>query len=229
MRRPPRGDDFTLASLGFAIAVPFLYYGVQLVAAPFFPDFSVLGTTASELGSDRSARPWVFNAGAILTGIAALVGSIGLLRALRRLGAHPIVAWLTLLAVAGTGLSSLWAGIFPMPDPRHGGHPALLIAMLAVPFVLSFALWRLGVSWAIKVYLVATIVLLLVMFPMMMRMIDLDMHIYGGLLQRIFALSVFVPIGVAAFELARRIGAAPSGIGGPHGLVAAALPVDESH
>jgi hypothetical protein len=116
-----------------------------------------------------------------------------------------------------------------MPDPRHGGHPSLLIAMLAVPFVLGFALWRLGVSKAIKAYLVATIVLLLVMFPIMMRMIDLDMHTYGGLLQRIFALTVFVPIGVAASELARRLGAVPSGIGGLDGVGAAALPVDESH
>jgi hypothetical membrane protein len=227
MRRPPRSDDFTLASLGFAIAVPLLYYGVQVVAAPFFPDFSVLGTIASELGSDRSTRPWVFNAGMILTGIAALVGSIGLQRALRRLGAHPIVAWLTLLAVAGTGLSALWGGIYPLPDPRHGGHPSLGIAILAVPFVLSLALWRLGVSRAIKAYLIATIVLLLVMLPMMM--IGLNMHAYEGLLQRIFALTIFVPIGVAAFVLARWIGAAPSGSGAPHGVVAAALPVDESH
>ena len=116
-----------------------------------------------------------------------------------------------------------------MPDPRHGGHPSLLIAMLAVPFVLSFALWRLGVSRAIKAYLVATIVLLLVMFPIMMRMIDIDMHSYGGLLQRVFALTVFVPIGVGAYELARRIGAASSGMGSPDGAGAAALPVDESH
>jgi hypothetical membrane protein len=229
MRRSSRSDGITLATLGCGIAVPLLYYGVQLVAAPFFPDFSVLSTTASELGSDRSARPWILNAGALLTGIAALVGSIGVLRALRRLGAHWIVAWLTLLVVAGTGLSSLWAGIFPMPDPRHGGHPSLLIAMLAVPFVLSFALWPLGVSRAIKAYLVATIILLLVMLPIMMRMIDIDMHSFGGLLQRVFALTVFVPIGVGAYELARRIGAASSGIGAPDGVGAAALPVDKSH
>ncbi len=227
MRRPPRSDDFTLASLGFAIAIPLLYYGVQVVAAPFFPDFSVLGTIASELGSDRSTRPWVFNAGAILAGIAAIVGSIGLQRALRRLGTHPIVAWLTLLAVAGTGLSLIWGGIYPLPDPRHGGHPSLGIAILAVPFVLSLALWRLGVSRAIKAYLIATIVLLLVLLPMMM--IGLNMHAYDGLLQRIFALTIFVPISVAALVLARRIGAAPSGSGAPHGVVAAALPVDESH
>ena len=128
------------------------------------------------------------------------------MRALRRLGAHPIVAWLTLLAVAGTGLSCIWAGIFPLPDPRHAGHPSFLIAMLAVPFVLSFALWRLGVSMAIKAYLVATIVLLIVMVPIMMRIINIDMHTYGGLAQRIFALTVFVPMGVGASQLARRIG-----------------------
>lgn len=60
-RGGPGSDDFTRASLGCAIAVPLLYYGVQIVAAPFFPDFSVLSTLASDLGSDRSTRPWVFN------------------------------------------------------------------------------------------------------------------------------------------------------------------------
>jgi hypothetical membrane protein len=229
MRWSARSDDITRFTLGFGIAVPLLYYGVQLVSAPFFPDFSFLGTTASELGSDRSVRPWIFNAGAILTGIGALVGSIGLLRALRRLGAHSIVPWLTFLAVGGTGLSALWAGIFPMPDPRHGGHPSMLIAMLAVPFVLSFALWRLGVSRAMNAYFVATIGLLLVMIPIMMRAIDLDMHTHGGLLQRIFGLTEFLPISVAACQLARRMGALPSGIGESHPLEAVGLHVDESH
>ena len=35
MRRSPRSDGITLATLGFGIAVPLLYYGAQLVAAPF--------------------------------------------------------------------------------------------------------------------------------------------------------------------------------------------------
>jgi hypothetical membrane protein len=227
MRLLRRGDGITLGLLGFGVAVPLLYYGVQLVAAPFFPEFSFLGTTASELGSDRSSRPSIFNAGAILTGIAALVASVGFLRALRQLGAHPIPAWLTPIAVAATGLSSLWAGIFPMPDPRHGGHPALLFALISVPFVVAAALWRLGASRALKVYFAATIVLLLVMFPVMMGMIGLDTHAYRGLLQRVFALTVFAPIGVCAWFLASRINAAPSGVGEPHGAVPDALPVGE--
>src|SRR5262249_42897217 len=75
MRPIRRGDGVTVALLRSGIAVPLLYYGVQLVAAPFFADFSVLSTTASELGSDRSSHPWIFKLGAIFTGIAAIVAS----------------------------------------------------------------------------------------------------------------------------------------------------------
>ncbi len=211
-----RRHKITLVSLGFGIAVPFLYYGVQLVAAPSFPDFSFVGITASELGSDRSTRPWIFNIGAVLTGIAGLVASVGFLRALRQLGANPILAWLVSIAVAATGLSSVWAGIFPLPDPRHGGHPSLLIAIILVPLVLAAALWTLGMHRALTAYFVATIALLVVMFPILSGMTGLDTSAYRGLFQRIFALTVFPPIGVGAYVLARRVGSAPSALGTPH-------------
>jgi hypothetical membrane protein len=204
MRHLRRSDRITLGLLGFGIAVPFLYYGVQVVAAPFFSDFSFLGTTASELGSDRSTRPWIFNTGAILVGISALVAAVGYLRALLKLGAHPILAWITAIAVAATGVSSLWAGVFPLPDPRHGGHPALLVAMLLLPLIMAATFWTLGASRSLKGYFAATIGLLLVMVPVMMGMTGLDTHDYQGLLQRIFALTVFPPIAVGAYVLVRR-------------------------
>ena len=131
--------------LGFGIAVPLLYYGVQVVAAPFYSGFSFLSTTASELGSDGSTRPSIFNAGAILVGISSFIAAVGFLRALLKLGANPILAWLTSIAVAATGVSSLWAGISRSLTPgmadtprcyspcscchsswlRHSGHSAL--------------------------------------------------------------------------------------------------------
>jgi hypothetical protein len=58
-------------------------------------------------------------------------------------------------------------------------------------------------------------------------MIGLDTHDYRGLLQRVFALTVFVPIGVGAYVLARRTNAAPAGPGKPHGAVPAASPIGE--
>jgi len=205
MQHLRRTDRATLGLLGFAVAVPLLYYGVQVVASPFFPGFSFLGTTASELGSDRSTFPSIFNTGAILVGIAALVGSVGFLRALWNVGAHPVLAWVTSIDVAATGLSSLWAGIFPLPDPRHSGIPALLIAMLLVPIIMATTLWSLGASRPLKGYFAATIGLLLVMVPVMSGMTGLDTHYYRGLFQRIFALTVFPPIAVGAYVLGRRI------------------------
>jgi Protein of unknown function (DUF998) len=139
-----RGNWITLRALDAGVAVPFLYYGAQAIAAPFFSGFSIMSSTASELGSDHSTHPSVFNAGAILQGVACLVASVGFFRAFGLLGTHPVLAWLTSLAVATSGLSSLWAGYFPLPDPRHVGHPAFLIAILSLPPLFAVALWRRG-------------------------------------------------------------------------------------
>jgi glucan biosynthesis protein C len=198
-------DRITLGLLGVGVAIPFLYYGVQLAAAPFFPGFSLLVNTASELGSDRSTHPSIFNDGVLITGIALLCGSIGILLALKTLGTNMILAGFACIVVAITGLATLWAGLFPLPDPRHAGHPALLIAMLAVPFAMTAALWKLGISAPLKAYFLATFVLLALMVPVMSGMTGIDMAAYRGICQRVFALTVFPPIGVAAQVLGSRI------------------------
>jgi len=108
------------------------------------------------------------------------------------------------VAVAVAGLASLWAGYYPLPDPRHGGHPAFLIAFLLIPFLLAADLWKSGPA-ALKVYLAANLLLLVAMVPIVSGMTGWDTHTYRGILQRVFALTVFPPIGVAAYVLARRI------------------------
>ena len=77
-----RRDWITQRALSMGVAVPFLYYGSQAAAAPFFPGFSFLGTIASELGTDLSRHPAIFNDGTILQGIACLIASLGFLLAL---------------------------------------------------------------------------------------------------------------------------------------------------
>jgi len=204
MRHGTAGDRFAVRALWFGVAVPILYYGIQAAAAPFFPGFSFVATTASELGSDQSKVPAIFNIGTLLQGVASLVASVGFLRAFVRLGTHPLIAWPTSLAVAIGGLGSLWAGYYPMPHPSHGGHPAFLFALLSLPLFFALTLWRGGPVW-LKAYLVANLLMLAALVPIISGMAGLDTHEYRGMLQRAFALTVFVPIGVASFVLARRI------------------------
>jgi hypothetical protein len=198
-------QHLTLALLTAGMAAPLLYYGLQAAAAPFYPGFSFVGTTASELGSDLSPQAPAFNAGIILLGAATLLASAGFWRALRRLGASPALALPTSLAVAANGVQSLWAGLHPMPDPRHGGHPAFILAMILLPPLLTAALWRHSRSRVLQAYLLATLALLAVMIPLMSGATGLDTHTYRGLLQRVFTLTIFPPIGVAAYVLARRV------------------------
>ncbi len=108
------------------MAVPFLYYGIQIVAAPYFPDYSFASQAASLLGSERSTHPSIFNVGVIATGIATLLAAAGFFRALWRLGANPILTWITSIALAGTAISTLWAGYFLLLDREAtSGHPAI--------------------------------------------------------------------------------------------------------
>lgn len=202
--RSPR-NHFTLVALGFGMAVPFLYYGIQIVAAPYFPGYSFISHAASDLGSDLSTHPTIFNTGVLATGIATLIAAFGYFFAFQRIGANRILTWITSIALIGTAVSCLWAGYFPLPDPRHGGHPALLIAMISLPFLLTATLWKERDARLLKAYFGMTIALLVVMIPIMSGITGLETHSYSGLLQRILAFTVFPPIAVCAFFLARRI------------------------
>ena len=204
MNRHRVRDGLTWVALGFGLAVPFLYYGLQAAAAPFFPSFSVVRTTASELGSDLSQHPSVFNSGIIGLGVVTIVTAVGFLVAFRRLGTYPLLSYLTATAVALNGVQTIWAGVFPLPDPRHGGHPAFVLGMLLLPLLLTLAIWNKSRSRLLKCYFLVTLFLLLGMVPIMSGASGLDTSACRGLVQRVFTLAIFPPISVAAAVLVRR-------------------------
>jgi hypothetical membrane protein len=198
-------DKANLWLLRFGIAVPLIYYGTQALAAPFYPGYSVLGNTASELGSDRSEHAVVFNAGIIIQGVASLAASLGFFLALRRVRINSALAVLTAVALAINGVQHIWAGYYPIPDPRHGGHLLFIVATTLLPVLLTAALWG-QVCTGLRVYFVSTLVLLATVFTLRSGLSGLDRYEYRGLLQRVFTLAIFPPIGVAAYALASRMG-----------------------
>jgi hypothetical protein len=62
-------DRVTPILLRVGIAIPFLYFGLQLIAAPFYPGYSFVRNVASELGSDLARYPTPFNIGIMILGI----------------------------------------------------------------------------------------------------------------------------------------------------------------
>jgi hypothetical membrane protein len=199
--RPP--DPFTLTALGVAVLIPFIYYGVQILAAAYNPGYSFVRQVASELGSSRAARPGLFNIGITVQGVLTLIASVGFLRATLRLGVNPTLALLLFLALATNGIQMIWAGHFPLPDHRHAGQPPFKIAMVLLPILLTAALWR-GSGVILKAYLVATLILLAVMTLITSANVGLDTTHLRGLTQRLYTLTVFPVVAVSALVLAFR-------------------------
>ena len=189
----------TTLMLGAAFAMPLLYFGVQLIAAPFYPGYHFATDTASMLGTAASLHPEIFNTGAILTGIAGLAGAFGLFWGLD--GATAL--WLRVLVAIGVlsnGVLALKAGLFPMPDPRHATWQFLLFPILITPLLLLVATWR-AFIW-LRICLLLDIICLLCMLPSMMHRVA--PMLAEGTMQRLFALVIFLPLALVAFALLRR-------------------------
>ena len=208
-------------ALTIGMAVPFLYFGIQIAAAPFFPGYSFSAQDASTLGSSGSRWPTLFNIGCLLVGIAMFVASWGFFSAFRSLEVRTPLGWTATLALISCGLAAVNAFLFPLPDPRHtDGVLALAGAgTLLLPVVLPLALWKTMGRGLIQWYFIANIFVLLTMIPIMSGLVQRFSIMAGveipayqtflnnnqGSLQRIVAIIAFGPISVGAWHLMRRL------------------------
>jgi hypothetical membrane protein len=180
-----------------AFLVPFIYFGAQFLAAPYFPNYSVFTTSASDLGSNLSSRPNILNIGALLTGILSFLGSAGLAMSLPRLGASKVAAFLLALSLASAGLAALWAGLHPLPHPQH--NPGVLgFGMFVAPFAAVWTAWRMKNSKMIRFALVLNVIAFIVLGAIMSGVLNVDLAAFGGLIQKLLAASSFLPSSVLA-------------------------------
>jgi hypothetical protein len=183
------------------VAVPILYFGIVLVASATWPAYSHVTQYVSELGSADAPYPWLFNAGILATGAAAVVAAVGMLRHFLA-EARPASGSVASLALAAWGAGMLFGGWFPMPDPRHNGY-GLIMGIAVLPMALMLALRGrvgVGVKLFLAVWQVATAALLAVLFGVG-SLVTLD---NVGLWQRALAVAMIPGIGVACGILAAR-------------------------
>jgi hypothetical membrane protein len=176
-----------------AAAVPILYFGIQIVAAPFYQGYSFSQQSVSMLGTHFSREPWIYNAGSMIIGFAAFAGATGLYLCFRR-KTHFLISLLIGVAVVCTGLVCLRGGIFPMPDPRHNSWNVLQNFTIITPHLMLVGLLKWRHTSGLRIYLVVSIVFLLVLAP-------LASWLGRGTLQRLIDVGTLVPVGVVGFFL----------------------------
>ena len=194
---PNRNRSITSACLLAAVAMPIIYWGTQLAAAPFYPGYSFSRQSVSMLGTHFSRHPWIFNTGAMLTGFAALCAALGLYRIFRG-KTHFLLSWLIGFSLACTAIMYLKAGMFPMPDPRHNSWGFLQNFIIITPHLLLIGLWKQNHSWGLRIYLLFSITLLILLVP-------LNSWLGRGTLQRLIFAGTLVPVGVIGFVFWREL------------------------
>lgn len=182
------------------ILLPVFYFGIQALLAPLDPGYSLLRDTASDLGADGSPVARWFNFLAIVAGLLGFAGAWGAYRILLMVDGGLLKAVLLPVVVALIAAGSIWAGIFPMPNPLHPVNPSTP-AMLLMPLMALGYAWWVGPLQSMKVPLILNFVGFLIILPFMFGIVPIDRGTFGGLLQRLLALTVFLPIGLLGWAL----------------------------
>jgi len=188
----------TLLKIG--IAAPILYFATAIGASLTWPGYSHVTQYVSELGSAAAPYPMLFNVGIVATGVAGVLGGLGV--ALHFVGQRR--RWSGALAgaaLAAWGVGMMFGGLFPMPDPRHNGY-GLILGVVLLPVLLAVA-WRGRAPRPVNLFLVAWFAATAALMAVMFGAGGLVTLANVGLWQRGLALAMIPGIGVACAALAR--------------------------
>jgi hypothetical membrane protein len=180
-----------------ATAMPIIFFGTQIAAAPFYPEYSFSEQSISMLGTSFSERPWIFNAGETLTGITALAAALGLFQVFLR-KTNFLVGGLIGFAVACIGIMAVKAGTFPMPNPHHNSWEVLQNFIIITPHLMLLGLWNQKHTSGLRTYLILCIALLVLLVP-------LGSRLGRGTLQRLISAATLVPVGIVGFSFWREL------------------------
>lgn len=166
------------------ILAPVFYYVALIGGSMLWPGYSHITQYASELGSSASPNPMFFNGNVILCGVAALVGGFGLTHALIRLAGHRRWAIAAGVSISLWGLAIVIAGLYPMPDERHGAFGLAIVGQFT-PLFTWLALRKVDGLRGLRTFLAIIFLASFVLFAIMMGVGGLVTRANVGIWQRI--------------------------------------------
>lgn len=166
------------------VLVPVFYYIGLIGGSLLWPGYSHVTQYASELGSAASPNPMFFNVNAILCGLSALIGGIGLAHVLTRLSGKRGWAIAAGVSISLWGIAIIVAGLYPMPDDRHGAYGLAIVGQFT-PLFAWLALRRVEGLGGLKTFLAFIFVASFILFAIMMGVGGLVTRANVGIWQRV--------------------------------------------
>ncbi|MBI3437554.1 MAG: DUF998 domain-containing protein [Proteobacteria bacterium] len=123
------------ALLWAGVAAPIVYFATQIAAIALNPSFNLVEQQPSDLGIAAMHLPIVTNVGFAVSGIAFVLGGLGLFAGLRSVGGNVIVAALAGVTLAVLGFAIAMSGFFPLPNPLHYAFGLYPVGILPPLFV----------------------------------------------------------------------------------------------
>jgi len=130
-----------LASLLLRIGAlgPIIFYGVIVAGGFMTPGYNHMTQYVSELGQAGAPAAKIFNYGLMAVGGAMILGALGFLLGMRKLGGGVVMPLLAAVAIALFGASFILGGQYPMPNPMHNAYN-LVYAGVAAPLLAFLAM-----------------------------------------------------------------------------------------
>ncbi|MCF8506296.1 MAG: DUF998 domain-containing protein [Caulobacter sp.] len=118
---------------------PLAIYAAIAVGGFMTPGYNHMTQQVSELGQAGAPAATLFNYGLMAAGGAIILGGLGFLLGMRKLGGGVLMPLLTAVAIGLFGASILIAGMHPMPSAMHGAYH-LGYAGIAAPLLAFLSL-----------------------------------------------------------------------------------------
>lgn len=186
------------------ILAPLFYYVALIGGSLLWPGYSHITQYASELGSSAAPNPMFFNGNVILCGLSALIGGFGLTHALSDLGGTRRWAIAAGASISLWGVAIVIAGLYPMPDDRHGAFGLAIVGQFT-PLFAWLALRKVDELDGLKTFLAIIFVASLALFAIMMGVGGLVTRANVGIWQR-FNSAVGIPyLAVVGWMLLRQV------------------------
>lgn len=199
---------FASILLKAAVLAPVVYYGGLIFAGSMWPGYDHATQAISALGTAASPKAQIFNYGLIATGALIVIGALGVLLGMLKLGSNILWAALAAISLAVFGASLAQGGLHPAPDAMHDAY-SLGLAIHAAPLLMFLGLAGRSDMGGLKGLLLISFLLLAGLWAAMNNIggLDLVQPAVAGWWERGYSAASILWIAIAALCIDQRLGA----------------------